>query len=159
MLERFWFPKSLESLLRLSLVYCNTKDKPLQTSAFPIKVTNRDQGPIDIRPYFIYFIFRLPNQQRGTLAFEGCVATAEKAFVEPFSRHPFEDHARSRPARMASGRAAAFDSTCMPKMQSPKSDRRRAPGPDVATLRQDIQVMRPFAGMLASTPLSHSLHL
>jgi hypothetical protein len=32
----FWFPKSLESLLRLSLVYCNTKDNPLQTSGFPI---------------------------------------------------------------------------------------------------------------------------
>ena len=29
--------KSLESLLRLSLVYCNTKDNPLQTSGFPIK--------------------------------------------------------------------------------------------------------------------------
>ena len=28
--------KSLESLLRLSLVYCNTKDNPLQTSGFPI---------------------------------------------------------------------------------------------------------------------------
>ena len=36
-LERFWFAKSLEYWLRLSLVYCNTKDKPLQTSAFPIK--------------------------------------------------------------------------------------------------------------------------
>jgi hypothetical protein len=34
----FWFPKSLESLLRLFLVYCNTKDKPLQTSAFPINL-------------------------------------------------------------------------------------------------------------------------
>ena len=34
----FWFPKSLESLLRLFLVYCNTKDKPLQRSAFPIKI-------------------------------------------------------------------------------------------------------------------------
>ena len=34
----FWFPKSLESWLRLFLVYCNTKDKPLQTSAFPITV-------------------------------------------------------------------------------------------------------------------------
>ena len=34
----FWFPKSLESWLRLFLVYCNTKDKPLQTSAFRIKV-------------------------------------------------------------------------------------------------------------------------
>jgi hypothetical protein len=32
----FWFPKSLESWLRLFLVYCNTKDNPLQTSAFPI---------------------------------------------------------------------------------------------------------------------------
>ena len=39
LLERFWFPKSLESWLRLFLVYCNTKDKPLQTSAFPIKVS------------------------------------------------------------------------------------------------------------------------
>ncbi len=29
----FWFPKSLESWLRLFLVYCNTKDNPLQTSA------------------------------------------------------------------------------------------------------------------------------
>ena len=38
LLERFWFPKSLESWLRLFLVYCNTKDKPLQTSAFPIKL-------------------------------------------------------------------------------------------------------------------------
>jgi hypothetical protein len=27
-----------ESLLRLFLVYCNTKDNPLQTSGFPIKV-------------------------------------------------------------------------------------------------------------------------
>ncbi len=35
---RFWFPKSLESWLRLFLVCCNTKDKPLQTSAFPINV-------------------------------------------------------------------------------------------------------------------------
>jgi hypothetical protein len=34
----FWFPKSLEYWLRLSLVYCNTKDNPLQTSGFPIKV-------------------------------------------------------------------------------------------------------------------------
>ena len=34
----FWFPKSLESLLRLSLVYCNTKEKPLQTSPSPIKI-------------------------------------------------------------------------------------------------------------------------
>jgi hypothetical protein len=34
----FWFPKSLESWLRLSLVYCNTKDNPLQTSGFPIKL-------------------------------------------------------------------------------------------------------------------------
>jgi hypothetical protein len=31
-----WFPKSLESWLRLSLVYCNTKEKPLQTSPSPI---------------------------------------------------------------------------------------------------------------------------
>jgi hypothetical protein len=38
LLERFWFPKSLESWLRLFLVYCNTKDKPLQTSAFPINL-------------------------------------------------------------------------------------------------------------------------
>jgi hypothetical protein len=38
LLERFWFPKSLESWLRLSLVYCNTKDNPLQTSGFPINV-------------------------------------------------------------------------------------------------------------------------
>jgi hypothetical protein len=34
----FWFPKSLESWLRLSLVYCNTKDNPLQTSGLPINV-------------------------------------------------------------------------------------------------------------------------
>ncbi len=38
LLERFWFPKSLEYWLRLSLVYCNTKDNPLQTSGFPIKI-------------------------------------------------------------------------------------------------------------------------
>ena len=36
----FWFPKSLESWLRLFLVYCNTKDKPLQTSAFPINLVD-----------------------------------------------------------------------------------------------------------------------
>ena len=34
----FWFPKSLESWLRLFLVYCNTKEKPLQTSGFPINL-------------------------------------------------------------------------------------------------------------------------
>ena len=34
----FWFPKSLESWLRLFLVYCNTKDNPLQTSGFPINL-------------------------------------------------------------------------------------------------------------------------
>jgi hypothetical protein len=38
----FWFPKSLESLLRLFLVYCNTKDNPLQTSGFPIKVQKEE---------------------------------------------------------------------------------------------------------------------
>jgi hypothetical protein len=38
LLERFWFPKSLEYWLRLSLVYCNTKDNPLQTSGFPINL-------------------------------------------------------------------------------------------------------------------------
>jgi hypothetical protein len=34
----FWFPKSLEYWLRLSVVYCNTKDNPLQTNGFPIKL-------------------------------------------------------------------------------------------------------------------------
>jgi hypothetical protein len=33
-----WFPKSLEHWLRLCLVYFNTKDNPLQTSASPINV-------------------------------------------------------------------------------------------------------------------------
>ena len=41
----FWFPKSLESWLRLFLVYCNTKDKPLQTSAFPIKLHPNPKFP------------------------------------------------------------------------------------------------------------------
>jgi hypothetical protein len=41
LLERFWFPKSLESWLRLSLVYCNTKEKPLQTSPSPINLIYR----------------------------------------------------------------------------------------------------------------------
>jgi hypothetical protein len=39
LLERFWFPKSLEYWLRPSLVYCNTKDNPLQTNGFPIKLS------------------------------------------------------------------------------------------------------------------------
>ena len=39
LLERFWFAKSLEYWLRLFLVYCNTKDNPLQTSGFPIKLS------------------------------------------------------------------------------------------------------------------------
>ena len=38
LLGDFWFPKSLEFWLRLFLVYSNTKNKPLQTSASPIKV-------------------------------------------------------------------------------------------------------------------------
>jgi hypothetical protein len=41
LLSDFWFPKSLEFWLRLCLVYCNTKNKPLQTSASPIKVPGR----------------------------------------------------------------------------------------------------------------------
>jgi hypothetical protein len=46
--ERFWFPKSLEYWLRLSLVYCNTKDNPLQTNGFPIKVylQKRKRNPL-----------------------------------------------------------------------------------------------------------------
>ena len=47
----FWFPKSLESWLRLFLVYCNTKDKPLQTSAFPINL----RGPF-LTNYRLYFL-------------------------------------------------------------------------------------------------------
>jgi hypothetical protein len=56
----------LESWLRLFLVYCNTKDKPLQTSAFPIKVSYIIQPDLIVNRAHFRFMVPFLNCKKNT---------------------------------------------------------------------------------------------